>query len=107
MNKFKAFWLAIWNYIKYIFSHPKDLIIPVLVAEAIFWIPVWVPALLALIFNPWWWSVAVGAIAFWCGPFTPAIPLQVGFIALCERIYNKIKNKNLKGDNNNDGRNDQ
>ena len=100
MNKFKAFWLKVWNYIKYLFKNPKDVLIPVVVAELLFWSPVWVSAIFAFILSPWWWTVVTGVIAFWAGPFTPAIALQVGLIAAFERIWNKIINK--KGDKKNE-----
>lgn len=47
-----------------------------LVAEAIFWSPCIVTGLLAITVNPWWWTACGAVIAFWAGPFTPAMPLQ-------------------------------
>jgi len=107
MNKFKAFWLKIWkglktfwlkvwNYLTYLFTHPRDVLLPTLLAEIVFWIPVWVPAILALTISPWWWSVSGAVIAFWAGPFTPATALQIGLIALFERGWHKIINKKNK-----------
>lgn len=93
MKKFKNFWKKIGNYIKYLFTHPKTSLPAFIIAETIFWIPVWVPALLAIIINPWWWTVATAVIIFWAGPITPAIPLQIGFILLVERIIVKIFSK--------------
>ena len=93
MNKLKLFWKKIINYIKYLFSHPRDVLLPTLLAEIIFWIPVWVSALFALIISPWWWSVTLGVIAFWCAPLTPAIGLQIGLIVAMERFINKKKEK--------------
>ena len=90
------------NYIKYIFAHPRDLLLPFILAEIIFWIPVWVPAILALVISPWWWTIVGAVITFWAGPFTPAIPLQLGLIAAFERIWNKIR-KNNEGENKHDG----
>ena len=102
-NGFKHFWISVWNYIKYLFKNPKEVLIPTLAAELVFWAPVWVCAIFAFIFSPWWWGVVTGVIAFWAGPFTPAIPLQLGLIAAFERIWNKIrKNKNKKGDEKNE-----
>lgn len=100
LEKIKAFWLKVWNYIKYLFTHPRDVLLPTLVAEVIFWSPVWVPAILALVISPWWWTVSGAVIAFWAGPFTPAIALQIGFIAALERLFNRKKNKNnTEGEN--------
>lgn len=67
----------------------KQMIVYVLIAEAIFWSPCVVTALLALIVNPWWWS-AFGAIcAFWAGPFTPAVPLQIGLAVIIKKIFER------------------
>lgn len=69
----------------------KQMIVYVLIAEAIFWSPSVVTALLALIVNPWWWT-AFGAIcAFWAGPFTPAVPLQIGLAVLIKKIVERKK----------------
>ena len=92
-NKIKALWKGLWEYIKYLWKHPRTTLPAFLIAEAIFWIPFWVPALLAMLINPWWWSVVGVVTAFWCGPFTPAVPLQIAFIAAIERLITKIKNK--------------
>lgn len=89
----KNFFKKFFNYIKYIFKHPRDTLLPAILAEIVFWIPVWVPALLALIISPWWWTVVGAVIAFWAGPFTPAIVLQLGLIAAFERIWNRIRKK--------------
>ena len=83
----------ILDYIKYIFTHPRKVLLPVILAEIIFWIPVWVPAILALTISPWWWSIVGAVTAFWAAPLTPAIPLQIGLIALLERLLNKKENK--------------
>ena len=95
-EKIKNFWLKVTNYMKYIFTHPKDTLLPICLAEIIFWIPVWVSALLAVIISPWWWIIAGSVITFWCLPLTPAIGLQIGFIVFFERMWNKRKNKKQK-----------
>lgn len=98
-NKIKNFWKGVWNYVKYLWQHPRTTLPAFLIAETIFWIPVWVPFLLGFIFNPWWFSVSTAVIVFWAGPLTPAIGLQVGFIAAIERLITKIKkNKENKND---------
>lgn len=89
----KNFFKNIWNYIVYIAKHPQQLIVPVLCAEIIFWIPIWVPALLAITVSPWWWTVVAAVNAFWWAPCTPATLLQIGLITLFERIWNRILKK--------------
>ena len=77
----------------------KEMIWYTLIGETIFWIPVWVPALIALITqNPWWWTAVGTVIAFWSGPFTPAIPLQLALIMGLKKIHQKLRSK--KHDNN-------
>ena len=94
--KIKNFWKRVWEYVKYLCKHPKTTLPAFLIAESIFWIPVWVPAILALCINPWWWTAVAAVMAFWAGPFTPAIALQIGFIAAIERLLVKIKTKRRK-----------
>ena len=71
----------------------REMIIYVLIAETIFWSPVIVTALLALIISPWFWTICSAIILFWAGPFTPAVPLQVGLAIGLKTIVNKIKKR--------------
>ena len=72
------------------------MLIFVIIAEAIFWSPCVVTGLLAVIIDPWWWT-AFGAIcAFWAGPFTPAVPLQIGLAVLLKKLYSKLKKRSVK-----------
>ena len=69
----------------------KEMFVWVIIAELIFWSPCIVTGLLAVIIDPWWWT-AFGAIcAFWAGPFTPAVPLQIGLAIALKKLYEKIK----------------
>lgn len=69
----------------------KQMIVYVIIAEVIFWAPCIVTALLAITINPWWWT-AFGAIcAFWAGPLTPAVPLQIGLAILIKKIVKRKK----------------
>lgn len=103
MKKFlKENFQKIWDYIKYLCTHPRDVLLPTLVAEIVFWIPLWVPAILALTISPWWWTVVGSVFVFWAAPFTPATLLQVGLIAAFVGIWNKIKNRRTKDDKKDD-----
>ena len=87
---------ATWKWLRQnIFT--KKMILPTLIAETIFWSPVIVTTLLALIVNVRWWT-AVGAICvFWAGPLTPAIPLQLALILFVSKLFNhKRKRKDKK-----------
>ncbi len=90
MGKVKERTKKVWQWLRKNALN-KQMIVYVLIAEAIFWSPCVVTTLLALIVNPWWWT-AFGAIcAFWAGPFTPAVPLQIGFAVLIKKIVKRKK----------------
>lgn len=77
----------------------KDMIVYIIISELIFWSPVIVVIILALIINPWFWTICGAIILFWSGPFTPAIPLQLGLALVIKKIVAKIKiYKNKKKD---------
>ena len=103
MNKFKALMIKVWEYIKYLIKHPKTTLPAFLIAETIFWIPVWLPAVLYFITGEaWLWTIVGSVVLFWAGPITPAILLQVSFISLVERLITKtklIKEMNKNGRN--------
>jgi hypothetical protein len=64
----------------------KEMLFWIIIAELIFWSPCIVTGILAFQ-NPWWWT-AFGAIcAFWAGPFTPAIPLQLALALVLKKIF--------------------
>ena len=69
------------------------MIIYILIAELIFWSPVIVTVILAFLINPWFWTVTSAIIIFWAGPFTPAVPLQLGLALALKGIVNKIKKR--------------
>ena len=86
----------LWQWLrKNVFN--KEMFVWVIIAELIFWAPCIVTGLLAVIIDPWWWT-AFGAIcAFWAGPFTPAVPLQIGLAIALKKLYEKIK-KHQRGE---------
>ena len=69
----------------------KEMILFVLIAEAIFWSPCIVCGVLAVTISPWWWTVFGAICAFWAGPFTPAVPLQIGLAILLKKIFCRRK----------------
>lgn len=82
----------VWRYLR-VNILTKDMILWVIIAELIFWSPVIVTAVLALVINPWYWTVTSAIMLFWAGPFTPAVPLQIGLALALKGIYNKIRRK--------------
>lgn len=71
----------------------KDMILWVIIAELIFWSPVIVTSMLALVIDPWFVTVSSAIMLFWAGPFTPAVPIQIGLALALKGIYNKIRRK--------------
>ena len=69
----------------------KEMIVYVLIAEAIFWSPVIVTGILAIIVDPWWWTAVSAIMLFWAGPFTPAVPLQIGLAIAIKGIVHKVR----------------
>lgn len=69
----------------------KEMILWVLISELIFWSPVIVCSILALIVSEWWWTAVSAICLFWAGPFTPAVPLQIGLAIALKTMYNKIR----------------
>lgn len=101
-EKIKKFFQKFSNYIKELCKHPLDALLPTLIAEIVFWSPVWISAILAWTISPWWWTVATGVVAFWCAPLTPAVILQVGLIGVFISGWKRIKNKIKKERKDND-----
>lgn len=48
--------------------------------------------LLAIIVNPWYWTVFASIYAFWV-TLLPAIPIQIAFIFMFKKIIIFIKEK--------------
>ena len=67
------------------------MIIYILIAELIFWSPVIITSILALVIDPWFWTATSAILLFWAGPFTPAVPLQIGLAIAIKALVHKIK----------------
>lgn len=91
MSKLKEKIKSAWKWLRKNVLN-KDMIVYVLIAEVIFWSPCIVTGFLAVFLNPWWWTIFGAICAFWAGPFSPAVPLQIGLALLIKKIFNR-KNK--------------
>ena len=67
----------------------KSMLLWVLISELIFWSPSIVLGILAITANKAFWAPFGAYIAFWAGPFTPAMPLQLGLALLLKKIFSK------------------
>ena len=118
--KLKQLFTKLFTWLKSeIKQNGKSFIVCLVIAEAIFWSPSIITGFLALFIDPWWWT-AFGAIAaFWSGPFTPAIPLQIALAYSLHKLCRKLNNgeqrtdesesdpdsgRNADGDEENNGR---
>lgn len=83
-------WKKTWGWLrKNVFN--KEMLVYVLIAEAIFWSPCIVSGILAITVNAWWWTVFGAICAFWTAPFTPAMPLQFALAILIKKIFERKK----------------
>lgn len=71
----------------------KDMIAYVIIAELIFWSPAIVFGLLAIFVRRGYWALFSAVIAFWSGPFTPAVPLQLGLAFGLKKVFGKVKKR--------------
>lgn len=69
----------------------KNMLFWFIIAELIFWSPCIVTGILAITVDPWYWSAFGAIIAFWAGPFTPAVLLQLGLAGLLKKIFGRRK----------------
>ena len=90
MGKVKERTKKVWRWLR-ANALNRQMIVYVLIAELIFWSPCIVTALLAIIANPWYWTVFGAICAFWAGPITPAVPLQIGLAVLIKKIVERKK----------------
>lgn len=90
MGKVKERTKKVWRWLR-ANALNRQMIVYVLIAELIFWSPCIVTALLAIIVNPWYWTVFGAICAFWAGPITPAVPLQIGLAVLIKKIVERKK----------------
>ena len=98
---------GLWAWLrKEILNKNMLLWIVIVIAEIIFWLPCIVGVILGIIVNPWYYTICGVNIAFWTGPFTPAIPLQLGLAYGLKKLASgikKLRNKRKnKGDKNGD-----
>lgn len=86
MTRLKKIFIRIGKWFKENITR-KSFLICLLIAEAIFWSPCIVTCVLAIVISPWYWTIFTAIIVFWTGPFTPAVPLQLAFALVIEKIY--------------------
>jgi hypothetical protein len=65
------------------------MILWVIIAEIIFWLPVIFGIIMAWCVSGWWWTFVTGYIIFWASPITPAVALQFGLALLLKKLFKR------------------
>ena len=86
----------------------KGMLVWLIIAEAIFWSPCIAGAILGSVVNSWYYTICGVYAAFWAGPFTPAIPSQIGLAYGLKKMAEGIKKfrRRKKGEENDEERTD-
>ena len=92
MSKVKERMKKVWRWLR-ANALNRQMIIYVLIAEAIFWSPCIVVGFLAVTVDAWWWTVFGAICAFWCAPLTPAVTLQLGLAIMIKKIVERKRKK--------------
>jgi hypothetical protein len=80
---------SVWDWLrKHILN--KQMIVPAMIGELVFWSPLIVTGLMAIFFSPYYWTVFGVIYSVWVG-ILPAIPIQLLFIFTTKKIIDKIK----------------
>lgn len=90
MGKVKERCRKVWRWLRKNVLN-KEMIVYVLIAEAIFWSPCIVVGVLAITVNSWYWTLFGAICAFWSAPLTPAVTLQIGLALLIKKIVERKK----------------
>ena len=69
----------------------KDMLLAIILAELIFWLPCIIVVVLAVAVDPMWWAVFGAIILFWCAPFTPGWAIQIGLALIIKRVITRLK----------------
>lgn len=68
------------------------MIAPTLIGEALFWSPLIIIGILALIISPYYWTVFAAVYFVWV-TILPAIPIQLLFIFTTHKIIQAVRRK--------------
>jgi hypothetical protein len=70
----------------------KDMFVYILIAAAIFYIPLWVFIYYAASTgNDYLYGLGFAYVAFWAGPFTPTIPAIVAIAIFLKQVVKRIR----------------
>jgi hypothetical protein len=92
MTKIKEKLIKFWAWLRKTVIN-KDMLLAVLLAEFVFWLPCIVIAVLAITTTPWLWAIFTAIILFWCAPFTPGWAIQIGLALIIKRFITHLDKK--------------
>jgi hypothetical protein len=95
---FKEWLKSVWKWLREHLLN-KEMIIPCIIGELVFWSPLIVTGLLAIIISPYYWTLFGAIYSIWVG-LLPAIPIQLAFIFFAKKIIDKFKKKKETKDEN-------
>ena len=90
MTKIKEKLIKFWAWLRKTVIN-KDMLLAIILAELIFWLPCIIVVVLAVAVDPMWWAVFGAIILFWCAPFTPGWAIQIGLALIIKRVITRLK----------------
>ena len=90
MTKIKEKLIKFWAWLRKTVIN-KDMLLAIILAELIFWLPCILVVTLAVTVDPMWWAVFGAIVLFWCAPFTPGWAIQIGLALIIKRVITRLK----------------
>lgn len=90
MTKIKEKLIKFWAWLRKTVIN-KDMLLAIILAELIFWLPCIIVVTLAVTVDPMWWAVFGAIVLFWCAPFTPGWAIQIGLALIIKRVITRLK----------------
>ena len=90
MTKIKEKLIKFWAWLRKTVIN-KDMLLAIILAELIFWLPCIIVVVLAVAVDPMWWAVFGAIVLFWCAPFTPGWAIQIGLALIIKRVITRLK----------------
>ena len=90
MTKIKEKLIKFWAWLRKTVIN-KDMLLAIILAELIFWLPCIIVVTLAVTVDPMWWAVFGAIVLFWCAPFTPGWAIQIGLALIIKKVITRLK----------------
>lgn len=90
MTKIKEKLIKFWAWLRKTVIN-KDMLLAIILAELIFWLPCIIVVTLAVTVDPMWWAVFGAIVLFWCAPLTPGWAIQIGLALIIKKVITRLK----------------